>query len=160
MRNKEGLREVLGRAIHKRYRRNQRGAKPTDDPAMQSWEDLPEHLRESNRQQADAMAQVLQRIGCGIRPASGAPEAVVFVPAEVEVMAETLHAQWVAERRAAGWVGGPVRDVESKVTPYLVPYAELTDAVKEWDRQAVRAFSEVLAEAGLEIYRLSQYAAH
>ena len=41
-----------------------------------------------------------------------------------------------------------------KITPYLMPYADLPAAVKEWDRQAVRAIPEVLAAAGLEVYRL------
>ena len=59
------------RAIHERYRQNQQGIKPPDDPAMQPWETLAEHLRASNRQQADDIESTLQRIGCGVRPAAG-----------------------------------------------------------------------------------------
>ena len=70
-------------------------------------------------------------------------------------MAGVAHEHWVAERRRAGWVSGPERDVARKITPYLdVSYADLPEAVKEWDRQAVRAIPEVLAAAGLEVYRL------
>ena len=75
-------------------------------------------------------------------------------------MAGVAHEHWVAERRSAGWVSGPERDVAGKITPYLIPYAELPEDVKEWDRQAVRAIPEVLAAAGLEVYRLARLATH
>lgn len=105
--------------------------------------------------QADDIASTLQRIGCGMRSAAGpAPIPFVFTNEEVEAMADVSHAHWVAERRRAGWISGPERDIERKITPYLIPYADLTEDVKEWDRQAVRAILEVLATAGLEVYRL------
>jgi len=149
-------REILARASHERYRVNQRGIKPPDDPAMQPWEALAEPLRESNRQQADSIEITLQRIGCGMRPAAGrAPAPFVFTDEEVEIMAGAAHEHWAAERRSAGWVSGPERDVDRKVTPYLdVPYAHLSEDVKEWDRQAVQAIPEVLAAAELEVYQL------
>ncbi len=148
-------REVLGRAIHERYRQNQRGIKSPDDPAMQPWETLAEHLRESNRQQGDDIEATLQHISCGVRAAVGpAPVPFVFTNEEIEAMAALAHEHWMAERRRAGWRSGPQRDAERKITPYLIPYAELTEDVKEWDRQAVRAIPEVLAAAGLEVHRL------
>ena len=53
-----------------------------------------------------------------------------------------------------GWVYGEKKDVEKKISPYLVPWDELTDDVKEWDRQPVRELPKVLAGAKFEIYRL------
>ena len=155
MEPRSDLRDVLARAIHERYRQNQQGIKPPDDPAMQPWETLVEHLRESNRQQAGDIEATLQRIGCGVRPAAGpAPAPFSFTDGEVEIMAGVVHEHWMAERERAGWVFGPERDVVRKITPYLIPYADLPDAVKEWDRQAVCAIPEVLAAAGLEVRRL------
>ena len=149
-------REAMARAIHERYRQNQQGIKPPDDPAMQPWETLAEPLRESNRQQADDIKATLRSVGCGMRPAVIlAPAPFSFTEEEVEIMAAVAHEHWVAERRRAGWVSGPERDVARKVTPYLeISYADLPENVKEWDRQAVRAIPEVLAAAGLEVYRL------
>ena len=69
-------------------------------------------------------------------------------------MARLEHERWVVERRLAGWLSGPQRDPDHKITPYLVPYDELTDDVKEWDREAVRAIPDVLALAKFEVYRL------
>lgn len=147
--------EVMARAIHERYRKNQQGVKPPDDPAMQPWEMLAEHLRESNRQQARDIESTLQRIGCAVRSAGEqGPAPWAFTEDEVEAMAVVAHDHWVEERRRAGWTPGPQRDVERRVTPYLdVAYADLPEDVKEWDRQAVRAIPEVLAAAGLEVVR-------
>jgi hypothetical protein len=38
---------------------------------------------------------------------------------------EQLHASWVTEKEAAGWIYGSTRDNALKVHPCLVPYAEL-----------------------------------
>lgn len=151
-------RDIVARAIHEAYRANQQGIKPPDDPAMRPWEELAEHLRESNRQQAAGIDATLRRIGCAARPAAGrAPARFTFTEAEVESMAGLAHDHWVAERRRAGWVDGPGRDVTRKISPHLeASYADLPEDVKEWDRQAVRAIPEVLAAAGLEVYRLGQ----
>jgi hypothetical protein len=83
----------------------------------------------------------------------------VLTAEEVERLAELEHARWASERRATSWVSGPVRDVEHRITPYLVPYAELPNDVKEWDRLAVRAIPEVLAAAGLKAQRRNESAA-
>ncbi len=148
-------REVVARAIHERYRHNQRGIKPPDDPIMQPWEVLAEPLREFNRQQADDIPDLLQLIGFGMRPAEGRPPApFLFSQEDVETMAVPAHERWVAARLRAGWLPGPERDTTAKFTPYLVPYADLPPQAQEWDRQAVRAIPEVLAAAGWEVYRL------
>ena len=44
--------------------------------------------------------------------------------------------------------------VDEKISPYLVPWCDLTDEVREWDRQTVRALPDFLAKASFEIYRL------
>jgi hypothetical protein len=134
---------------------NQKERKSADDPSMQPWETLREDLRESNRQQADHIIAKLRAVNCGMMPVAGRePVAITFTPAEIEIMAEMEHDRWMAERRIAGWVYGPERDVERKITPYLVPWSELPEDVKEWDREAVRAIPEVLAQAKFEVYRL------
>ncbi len=148
-------RDELGQIIHARYLVNQKGRKSPDDPAMQPWESLREDLRDSNRQQADGIAAKLHRVGYGMLPVSGRePVSVTFTAEETEIMAKMEHERWVIERRLANWVFDPVRDVEHRRTPYLVPYAELPEDVKEWDREAVRAIPEVLAQAKFEVYRL------
>lgn len=145
--------ERIARGIHERYLKHQQGRKPETDPAMQPWEQLPESLKQSNRAQAADIEQKLRAIGCGIGPASREPAAMSFRPEELERLAVLEHERWVAERRAAGWAPGPVKDVERKLTPYLILWEELTEEIREYDREAVRAIPELLAEAGFEIRR-------
>jgi hypothetical protein len=57
------------------------------------------------------------------------------------------------ERLRDGWRRGPEKDVEKKISPYLVGWDELPENVKEWDRNTVRAIPRFLAEVGLEIRR-------
>lgn len=148
------VRDRIARAIHERYRRNQRDRKPADDPAMLPWDELAETLRHSNRDQAADIWKKVQAVGCRIAPADGIAVAAVLTEAELERLAVLEHERWVGERRSSGWTFGPVKDAERKVTPYLVGWDELSEEIREYDREAVRAIPEVLAEAGLAIHRL------
>lgn len=46
---------------------------------------------------------------------------------------EGSHEVWLAEKRAAGWKYGPVKDVEKKEHPCFRPYAELSESDKAKD---------------------------
>lgn len=148
----DGL-ERIARAIHERYRRNQQERKPGNDPAMRPWEDLPETLKHSNREQAADIANKLRAIGCTIAPAGGGPVVTAFTRDEIGRLAEQEHDRWVSERQTAGWTLGPRKDVERRISPYLVSWEKLAEEIREYDREAVRAIPELLAEAGLEIRR-------
>jgi ryanodine receptor 2 len=52
-----------------------------------------------------------------------------------ERLAEHTHDVWAAERIAQGWTYGPARDDAAKTHPCLVPYAELPEKEKEFDRK-------------------------
>ncbi len=148
-------RDDLAKAIHEKYVKDQEGKKPASDPSMQPWDKLSENLRESNRRQADHIPEKLRRVGCGFAPVTDKEPAIFeFTPAEIETMAELEHERWTSERLLDGWLYGEKRDVENKISPYLVPWNDLTDDVKEWDRQAMRGLSEFLGKAKFEIYRL------
>jgi hypothetical protein len=43
------------------------------------------------------------------------------------------HESWLAEKRAAGWKYGPVKDPEKKEHPCFVPYEQLPDEQKRKD---------------------------
>jgi predicted protein tyrosine phosphatase len=144
--------ERMARAIHARYLKHQQGRKPASDPAMQPWEALPESLKRSNRDQAADIERKLLAIGCAIGPASGGP-AVTLSTEQLERLAILEHERWVADRRAAGWTPGPVRDVARMLTPDLAPWEALAEPIREYDREAVRVIPEVLAEVGLAMYR-------
>ena len=52
----------------------------------------------------------------------------------VELLAENTHDNWSTGRIAEGWTYGPVRNDELKQNPCLVPYNELPESEKEYDR--------------------------
>ncbi|PWL58542.1 MAG: Ryanodine receptor Ryr [Bacteroidales bacterium] len=51
-----------------------------------------------------------------------------------EAIAENAHDIWARARMDEGWAYGPVRDDAKKQHPDLVPYAQLPDSEKEYDR--------------------------
>lgn len=51
-----------------------------------------------------------------------------------EAIAENAHDIWARARMDEGWTYGPVRDDAKKQHPDLVPYAQLPDSEKEYDR--------------------------
>lgn len=148
------LRETIAQAFHEAYRSVQAGRKQSQDPSLAEWDDLLDYLKESNRQEADHIREKLRCIGCTIRRAKGRDVSLMeFTEDEIERMAEMEHARWNVERLLDGWKWGEERDVIKKTSPYLVPWSDLPDDVKEWDRETVRKIPEILARVGLEVHR-------
>jgi len=149
------IREIIAHAIHENYRSSRAANTVVNDPSLAEWERLPEYLRESNRQQADDISKKLQRIGYSIyRVSDRAINRMKFTRDEIETMSEMEHERWNAERFKDGWKLGKTKDVQRKISPYLVPWAELPEDVKEWDRETVRKIPELLAGVGLEVRRI------
>jgi hypothetical protein len=158
-----GTNEALARAIHEKYLREQGSsgggdpkgaAAETENPALASWDKLPEEIKESNRAQADHIGQKLRVIGCDISPLSSYDSApFAFAPDEVEQMARMEHERWTQEKRAQGFTYGP-RDPEKKTNPNLLPWEELPDEAKNFNRDAVRELPVLLEMSGFQIYRL------
>jgi ryanodine receptor 2 len=62
-----------------------------------------------------------------------------------ERLAENAHALWAAQRFAQGWTLGSQRDDAKKLHPCLVPYADLPEKEKEFDRTtALRTLKAIL----------------
>ena len=71
-----------------------------------------------------------------------------------ERMAENVHEVWAATRIAQGWKYGPERDDANKKHPCLIPYADLPEEEKVYDRNtSLETLRFILAE-GFVINRL------
>ena len=68
-----------------------------------------------------------------------------------EKIAENVHENWSIGRIADGWTYGETRDDEKKTTPCLVPYAELTDSEKEYDRVTAIQTLKLIVALGYKI---------
>ena len=70
-----------------------------------------------------------------------------------EEIAENVHEIWARGRVAEGWTYGPARDDEKKTTPCLVPYDELPDSEKEYDRNTALETIRLIISLGYEVKR-------
>ena len=147
-------REIFARAAHRDYvrRRLAAGAAPAGDPALAAWGDLPEDLRESNRAQVADIPAKLDAIGYEFAPTDAwDADLFRFTPEQVEKLSRIEHERYMAERQRAGHRYGPVRDPAAKLSPYLVPWEQLPEDVRDLDRDAVRLIPSILAAAGYAI---------
>jgi len=155
-----GTNEILARAIHADYLRHHRelGETPETNPSMVPWEELPENLKDSNRRQADHIGTKLNAAGYGIAPLTDWNEELLeFGEQEIELMAALEYQRWHAERKEEGWAYAPgPKDMKRKTTPHMIPWPQLSNEVKELDRNTVRGLPKFLASAGFQIYRIKK----
>ena len=69
----------------------------------------------------------------------------------VEQLAENNHDHWTRQRIEAGWVYGPQRDDVRKTHPDLVPYEDLPEDEKEYDRTSVVETLKAILKLGYQI---------
>jgi ryanodine receptor 2 len=68
-----------------------------------------------------------------------------------EQLAENAHDVWAARRIEEGWTYGPQRDDAAKKNPDLVPYGDLPEAEKEYDRSAAMETLRAILAFGYRI---------
>lgn len=79
----------------------------------------------------------------------------VKLPADLleltEKIAENVHENWSKGRMADGWIYGETRDDAKKTTPCLVPYSELSEEEKEYDRNTALQTLKLIVALGYRI---------
>jgi ppGpp synthetase/RelA/SpoT-type nucleotidyltranferase len=142
--------EAMAERIHNQFLSESRHKYP--ESSMAPWPYLRADFKESNRKQAATMEEILRTERYEVVENSDAGDAVLaFGPDAVERMAEMEHARWNLERLRSGWKFGIQRDDAEKIHPDLVPWRELPDPIREYDKKAVKEFPRRLAEVGLKI---------
>jgi len=68
-----------------------------------------------------------------------------------EQLARNAHDVWARGRLAEGWRYGPRRDDERKETPNLVPYEELPESEKAYDRAMVTETLKAMLALGYRV---------
>lgn len=70
-----------------------------------------------------------------------------------ERIAENTHDIWAAGRIAEGWTYGEAKDSVKKTTPLLVPYGELPESEKAYDRNTSLETIKLIVKMGYRIER-------
>ncbi len=65
-----------------------------------------------------------------------------------ERIAENVHDVWAAGRMAEGWVYGECKDSVLKTTPFLVPYDQLPESEKDYDRNTALETIKLILKLG------------
>jgi RyR domain len=82
----------------------------------------------------------------------------VSLPVEVrqltEMLARNAHEVWAQERVANGWRYGARRDDARKEHPCLVPYEELPDSEKQYDRNAAMETLKAIISLGYRVEKV------
>ena len=69
----------------------------------------------------------------------------------VEKMAENVHDEWAKTRIEQGWTYGETRDDANKKHPCLVPYDELPEDEKVYDRNTAISTLKLIISMGFTI---------
>ena len=69
----------------------------------------------------------------------------------VELIAKNVHEVWADARVKEGWVYGEHKDSIKKTTPCLVPYEELPEEEKEYDRKTALETIKLIIKLGYKI---------
>ena len=70
-----------------------------------------------------------------------------------EAIAENAHEIWAENRQAEGWTYGPQRDDQLKQTPDMVPYSQLLEGEKEYDREMAMKTIKLLKKLGYDLIK-------
>ena len=70
-----------------------------------------------------------------------------------ELIASNVHDVWAEGRIRQGWTYGEQRDDSKKTTPCLVPYGDLPEAEKEYDRNTALETLRLIVKLGYRIER-------
>lgn len=69
----------------------------------------------------------------------------------VEAMAKNVHEVWAQTRISQGWSFGKERNDELKQHPCLIPYEELPEEEKEYDRNTAVGTLKLILSMGFKI---------
>lgn len=144
----------LARSIHSRYSKQNREAP--------GWDELDPFAIQSNEAQAEHMYVKLAMLKLCIT--SDRSSAISYEQFEqtirqygMEKLAEIEHVRWCRFHWMNNWkyapdIEGGNKDVRGRLHSCLVPYAELSEAYKEYDRETVRSMYDIIVhECGLYI---------
>jgi hypothetical protein len=146
-----------------------------EHPYLVDYAQLPEEVKEQNRDQARDIPGKLNFAGCYMVPAVEGEPPFEFPKDVLEELASGEHTRWMRQKARGGWRYGEKRDDEKKLQPCMLPWKkgeldaytdfadclgdkELSEVEKDKDRVAVREIAKILKVAGYTIVEASREA--
>ncbi len=80
----------------------------------------------------------------------GLPEGLVSLQ---EAIAKNVHETWAYKRMQEGWRYGETYDGENKRHPDLIPYEELSEGEKDYDRATAMNTLKLIQKLGYKIIK-------
>jgi len=145
--------DQLAIAIHNHYVEAQIAAGDTaaNNTSLVRWEDLPETLKDANRNQADHL-QIKCRVITGSLHYT--PEQIEHALSDkkiLERLARMEHERWVAEKRLDGWhYTEGAKNIAARLSPSLVSWEQLPESERQKDRDAVHNIPSLLQWIALQ----------
>lgn len=148
--------EEAAEACHENYQEKNREVIYTK--SGRPWDILDEFYRQRNRMQISYAGEILNTNGFETVDKENKKQVKLLEFTEednkiIEKMAEMEHGRWNIDLIRQGWIYGKEKDEVKKTQPCLIPWKDLSDKVKQYDRNAVRAWPAIFAKAGIEIHR-------
>ena len=72
-------------------------------------------------------------------------------PEEVEALAIQEHNLWMQAMEKLGWQKGDAYNLRDRLNPNLVPWEQLDEGTREYDRNIIRRLPYVLAKADYKV---------
>ena len=143
---------ALASALHEGYRLRIKGNpdKADLDKPLEKLQELqatniaqalriPENLRLLNLQVVDVKKPVAAKDLVAARDAEeDSLRELIGRPENVELLAEAEHNGWMVDRMLDGWTYARTRANEKKKHNLLIPYSQLTEEKKDYDRETIR----------------------
>jgi len=121
-------------------------------PTQRPWHTLSDEIRNRNRVQADHIIIKLRSLGCTIIPKNETAAICDFSKDHrLEDLSKTEHDRWSAYLYYKGWKPGKTRDDSKKVHTDLIPYEDLSEVKKTYDRNTILNIPNLINELGYVI---------
>jgi hypothetical protein len=150
--------DELAKIIHNDYfdKIKEAGKVNPSKESHREWDDLSEDFKNQNRQQADHIWVKLRSINCRAVAINSAEEEYDFANDKdvVETLSKMEHNRWAAHMLLNGWKYSAKRDDKRKLHTDLIPFEELSDEVKQYDRNTILNIRHLLRKMNMKVMKI------
>ena len=118
--------------------------KLAEKTTYKQWDDLTEEQKDVNRFAADHLKIKVRALGLDPESPSLEEQWAALDATEIEFLSRMEHERWCAPLWLAGWNAGSKRDEALRLHSDLIPYDDLSEGTKGYDRDQVKAVASYL----------------